>query len=134
MGRLVQIGASVVLIVASTLLPWATYRNQQLHETTEFHSGALGPWLVALGGVFIALVLLSASWRAPVLRRLNKVVAIGAILLSVVAALSRIRAANEASVHAVAGRGLQTSFAIGAALAVIAAIVMAVTTLIADAQ
>jgi hypothetical protein len=127
MARLVQIGAVLVLVVAGTVLPWATYRNPA-NETTVFRGGAFGLVLVALGGVFIVVTRVSKT-SGP--RRLNVLVAATAIIVSVGGALSKIRAANDAASRAVAGSGSsQTSYAVGAVLAVLAALTIAVSAFI----
>jgi hypothetical protein len=126
MARPVQIGAVVLLVVAATFLPWATYRSPD-NQTTIFRGGTIGLVLVALGAVFIAVSLVSQA-RGP--RRLNALVAVTAIVVSVGGALNKIRAANDAASHAAGGGSSQTSYAFGAILAVLATSVIVISAFI----
>ena len=127
MVRLFQISAVALLALASTVLPWATYKNQQTGVTTMFRGGELGVVLVALGVAILVLSRLAASRGSVTLGRLIVLVGCAAMVLSGIGALSKISAANNAARHAVAGSGSQTSYAIGAVLAVLATAVITLT-------
>lgn len=124
----VQIVAGVLLIVATTTMPWATYKEVLTDRTIWFRGGFLAAVLVTLGAVSIMVSALSLVHPSRWTPRLHLVVGCTAVVVSVALALSKISAANH--FHSLQDGGAQTSYASGAGLGIIASIVLAVTSAI----
>jgi hypothetical protein len=125
-----QVLAAVILIVASTSMTWATYRDLSTNETTAFHGGRLSILLVALGVASVALSLRLLAGTTAAFWRLHVVVGGAALVASIVQALDKISTAN----HLPALGPSQTSYALGAGLAVVASAALALTCLVALGQ
>lgn len=128
---LVRLAAGALLIVAATMMPWATFSVVgATYENTAFRGGPLSSLLVAVGAVSVLLsvwLLRRLSTRSLRLQLIAGCVALGA---SVVLMLSKISAANHLMDHATTHSYLKTSFAPGAAVGVIAAVVIIVSSAI----
>jgi hypothetical protein len=113
--------ASLALLTSAIWLPWATYRSSAL--TVIFKSGRLGPVLVACGAASIVLVVLSQWTKSSSPLWIQLVLGCFALLCSVTIALSRIADANRTvTIHT---GSETTSYAIGAGLAIVASIGLA---------
>jgi hypothetical protein len=121
----VQIIAAVVLALAATVMPWATYKDVAGGSTTVFRGGALGLVLVVLGLASIALSLAWLRQTSAALRREQLAVGCGAAIVCVALALNKISAANN--VRAVGPS--QTSYGFASGIAFIAAATIAFTSL-----
>lgn len=124
--------AGLVLVVAATVMPWATHRDVATGVTTAFRGGALGLLLVIFGLGTIAPLPILITRSSPPLYRLPLACGSAALLVSILVALKEISAAN----HVTQTGPSVTSYAFGAGVAIVAAIVIALTSLIelANAQ
>jgi hypothetical protein len=119
----IQVLAAGLLIVAATVMPWATYKDVTTGVTTTFRGGDLSALLAVVGVASVALSLLSITRTSTLVKRVHVAVGSTALVVSIVLALSKISAANH-----VTQRGpSQTSYALGSAVAVVAAAVIALT-------
>jgi peptidoglycan/LPS O-acetylase OafA/YrhL len=121
----VEIGAALVLILAATVMPWATYKNTATDATTTFRGGTLGVVLVVLGGLSIALSLMSLREPSRVRGRIHLAVGCAAMLVCVVLALHKISTAN----HVTVAGGAQTAYGFAPGVAFVAAATITVTSL-----
>ena len=124
---LFEVIAGACLVVAAAVMPWATYRDVLANKTTEFHGGALGVTLVGVGVLSIALAVLGAARESMWVRGMQIVVASAALLVSIVLALQKISSAN----HVVAEGLSQTSYALGAAVGVVASLALVIASVLA---
>jgi len=127
----VQLLAGALLIVAATIMPFATYRDVSARATTTFRGGSLGVVLAGLGALSIALVLVSSKRRARWLARINVAVGWFALVLAIVLALSKIQAANEIQLGTNVRGSSQTSYAFGSTVAIAASALILLTALVA---
>ncbi len=124
----VQMVAGVLLIVATTAMPWATYKEVSTDRTIWFRGGPLAAVLVTLGAVSVVLSVVSLARLSRSMLRVELVVGCTAVGVSIALALSKISAANHFS--SFQEGGAQTSYAIGAGLGVIVSIAIVVTSAI----
>jgi len=120
--------AAVVLIVASTVMPWATYKDVSTDATTTFHGGQLGLGLVALGAATIVSSPGLLTRLSTPVSRLHVVVGSAALVGSIVLALHRISQANStiSLANGVTQPGpTRTSYAFGAGVAIVASTAIA---------
>ena len=120
----VEIIAAVVLILAATVMPWATFKDRA-SGTTTFRGGALGVVLVLLGVASIALSLALLRRPSLALGRLQLAVGCAAVIACIVLALNRISAANNVT----AAGPSQTAYGYASGIAFIAAATIAFTAL-----
>src|SRR5436305_960646 len=113
-ASVVQLVAGVLLIVATMAMPWSIYRSILPKVTTGYRSGSLGVWLVLLAATSVALSLGSLTQPLKALQRLQLVNGSTALVVSIALALRKISAAN----HVLVANGGQTTYAIGAVIAV----------------
>jgi hypothetical protein len=111
---------SLGVILAAALLPWATITEGVPGTTTSFRSGSLGPPLICLALMAIALSLAVIAWPLRLLRWADLVDCTVTLLYSVALALRSIAAANETLSHAYT----QTAYAIGSFVGVLCAAAM----------
>jgi peptidoglycan/LPS O-acetylase OafA/YrhL len=117
--------AAVVLILAATIMPWATHKDISSGSTTTFRGGALGVVLVVLGLASIALSLATRRGPSIALGRLHLVVGCTALIVCVALALNKISAANNVT----ATGPSQTAYGYASGVAFIAAATIAFTSL-----
>ena len=121
----IQIVAAALLILAATVLPFATYKDLANGVTTTFGGGAGGVILVALGVASIGSSFVLLRRPSPALYRIQLALGCSALVVAVVLSLDKISAAN----HFEATGPSQTSYAFGSAVAVLAAATIAFTAL-----
>jgi hypothetical protein len=112
--------ASLLLLISAIWLPWATYHSTALAVT--FRGGRFGPVLVVCGAGSLGLVAVSLLWNRAAIHWLQLVLGSAAVLCSLVIALSKIADANQTASF-VNGYS-DTSYGIGAGLAIAASAVM----------
>jgi hypothetical protein len=115
--------ASLLLLMSAIWLPWATYRSAALAVT--FRGGRFGPVLVACGGGSLGVVAVSLIWYRAAIHWLQLLLGCAAVLSSLAIALSKIADANHTASF-VNGYS-DTSYGIGAGLAIAASVVMTVS-------
>ena len=123
----VQVVAGLLLLLAATVMPWATYENVMKDVTTTFHSGDFGPLLVGIGIATVVLALVSLVRTFRILAWLQLGLGSAALVTSIVIALDKISAAN----HVVQVGASRTSYQYGAPVAVIASAAIVITSVIA---
>jgi hypothetical protein len=110
-----------VLILAATVMPWATYKDVGRGATTTFRGGALGVVLVVIGIASIALSLMSLGRPSIAVSRLHLAVGCAAVIVCIVLALNRISAANNVT----AAGPSRTAYGYASGIAFIAAATIA---------
>jgi hypothetical protein len=123
----VRVFSGALLIVAATVMPFATYRDVSARTTTTFRGGSLGIVLAGLGAVSITLALVSRNRCAPWLERIHVAVGWTALVLSIVLALTKIQAANEVLANGTS----ETSYAFGSLVAIAASAMITLISLVA---
>lgn len=123
----IQLLAGALLIVAATVMPFATYEDTSSHTTTTFRGGSLSAVLVVLAAVSIALAVVSLRQSARLLIGIQIAIGCTATVVSIVLALGKIRAAN--SVTAI--NPSRTSYGWGSVVAVATSAALAVTSVVA---
>lgn len=119
----------MLLIVASTLLPWATYTSLRTNATTVFRGGPLSVLLLVLGAASVVLSLPWVTRELTLLKRLDLLVGSTALLGSIVLAVSKISIANHAATSPDGGG--RTSYASGAVVAILASAAIVVANVVA---
>jgi amino acid transporter len=123
-----QVFAALLLVVAATLMPWATYRDVQTDATTTFRGGPLSVLLVAFGTASIVLSLLLLTRNAASLYKLQLVIGSAALIDSIALALSKISLANHvAMAQETASR---TAYSFGGGVAILASAAIALISII----
>lgn len=125
----VQLLAGVLLVVATTALPWATYTNRSSDHPTWFRGGSVATALVTLGVASILLSTLSFARSTRSIRPVQLAVGCVAVVVSVALALTKIHAANHFG--SLQDGGAKTSYASGSGLGIAASVVIAVTSAVA---
>lgn len=118
--------ASLLLVVSTIWLPWATYRSPTLD--VDFRSGRLGPLLLGCGVGSLVLAAASPMWSKPIGYWLCLALGCGASLGSLATALAKIADANRTTAIQ-PGYAATTSFGIGAGVAIASSVVMVVCSL-----
>ena len=113
------------------LLPWATL-DQSSRASTIVRPGTVGLILVALAAGVIAVSLGSVNRRSSLPARISTVLGGLATVVSIVLALRAISTANRLA-NLGAGRAT-TSYAVGAALAVVASVTVVAASLARSTQ
>ncbi len=121
---------AVVLILAATVMPWATYKDVSRDVTTTLHGGHVGLLLVALGSTTIVSSPGLLTHLSIAVSRLHVVLGSAALLVSIVLALHGISRANSLALGAAQPGPTRTSYALGAGVAIIASTVIALTSAI----
>ncbi len=116
--------ASLLLLISTIWLPWATYRSTTLD--VAFKSGRFGLVLLVCGAGSLSLVGVSLFWNRPIVYWLRLLLGGGALLCSFAIALAKIADANHTT--SVRPGYAATSFGIGAVLAIASSIAMVVST------
>ena len=126
-GRIcaIQVVAAALLILAATVLPFATYKDLADGVTKPFRGGAGGVILVVLGVASIGSSFALLRRPSPALYRIQLALGCSALVVAVVLSLDKISAAN----HFEATGPSQTSYAFGSAVAVLAAATITFTAL-----
>jgi hypothetical protein len=122
----IQVVAGVLLVLAATIMPWATYENLINHQTTTFRGGDFAV-LRNVGVGTIAISLLSLARPRRVLGWLQLGFGVVGFVVAIVIALDRISEAN----HVVQTGASRTSYQPGAPLAIVASAAIVVTALVA---
>jgi hypothetical protein len=127
-GSAIQVCAALLLVVAATLVPWATYRDVQTDATTTFRGGPLSVLLVAFGTASIVVSLLLLTRHAASLYKLQLAIGSAALIDSVALALSKISLANHvAMARATASH---TAYSFGGGVAILASAAIGLTSII----
>ena len=105
-------------VMAATLLPWATYENRALEFTTDYGAGAVGYIVAALALGSVACAVLGMRNRSATLQNTAVVSSAACLVTSIVLALTRISAANDAATSQIGAS--RTSYEAGAVGSVVA--------------
>jgi amino acid transporter len=127
-GSAVQVVAGVVLIIAATVLPWATLMESHPRVTAVFRGGPLSGLLVGFGVASVGLSLLWFVRESTALHRVHAVVGCAALVTSIALALDKISLANR--VASFQESGGQTSYAFGSGVAILASATIVATSFI----
>lgn len=122
-----QAAAGACLIVASAYAPWAHYRTGTPAVSHSLSAGPYGGILVATGAAAIILAVCQLAFRSPLFARSSLVLGAATSVAAIAAALTRIARANDLTVNA----GGTTSYAIGALVGVVAALVFTTSAVVA---
>jgi di/tricarboxylate transporter len=123
--RTTQLSAAAIL-AGATALPWATYKNLRNEHTTTLTAGRAGIVIAAVALLSLVLSLLTWARTSTPSRVAGVVLGCVASALCVGTALNRISTANHLADHASPGSGSQTAYAVGAAAAIVAAVVITI--------
>jgi hypothetical protein len=115
-----EVLASLLLLISTLWLPWATYRSTALAVT--FRGGRFGPVLIVCGAGSLGLVAVSLLWNRAAIHWLQLLIGCAAVLSSLAIALSKIADANQTGIPA--NGYSDTSYGIGAGLAIAASVVL----------
>ena len=125
----IQVLCGIALVIAGAFLPWATYTNLATGVTTPFRGGPLSICVILAGSATITLALGSLLTPSARLAWTQVAVAGSALVLCVWLYLTKISAANSVTLGA-PGSGVRTAGGSGTPLALGAAVILVVTTIL----
>ena len=117
-----EVVAAAVILVATLVLPWASYRSGRSSVVALHVGGTLAAVLGTVATLAIIVGALQIRWRTTALAGVQLVVGPVALVLCVVATAGRISHANSITVRATAATA--TAFGVGSGLAVLAGLVL----------
>jgi hypothetical protein len=123
MARATQFFAGLV-VAGATALPWATYKDLRTDHTTTLTAGRMGIAIAAAALLSLAFSLLASKRDSKQMHAASLVLGCVALVVCVGTALNRISTANDLAAQASPGSGSHTAYAFGAAVALVAALVM----------
>ena len=133
MARLTQFFAGLVL-AGATVLPWATYKDLQTDHTTTLTAGRMGIVIAAAALLSVAFSLLAWKRDSTQMRVASVVLGYVALGFSVGTVLNRISTANHLAARASPGSGTHTAYAFGAAVAIVAALVIPIASALSSTE
>jgi hypothetical protein len=122
----VELAGACLLLVATAVMPWATFHVHGVSSKTSLRADSLSPALFSAATVALVAAALQIAKRLRALAWTAAAAGGIAVVLSVVEAARRISHANSLTLSA----GGSTSYASGSALAVLGAIALTAAALV----